>query len=159
MNAQEKIQWMTIEEAYARTLTDAHPKKIYIDIYTDWCGWCKRMDAATFSNPEVAAYMNKHFYNVKLDGEFKDPIEILGHTFNFVPNGRRGYHELPAKLMNGRLSYPTSVFLNPKFEIITAAPGYQDANGFLLMSKYIGDDTYLRVDWEDYKKGIAEAAN
>ena len=37
-NAQEKIQWMSIEEAYALTLTEEAPKKIFIDVYTDWCG-------------------------------------------------------------------------------------------------------------------------
>jgi thiol:disulfide interchange protein len=51
--AQEKIQWMSIEEAYELTLTEENPKKIFIDVYTDWCGWCKRMDKATFQNEEV----------------------------------------------------------------------------------------------------------
>ena len=60
-NAQEKIQWMSIEEAYELTLTEQSPKKIFIDVYTDWCGWCKRMDKATFQNPEVAKYMNEHY--------------------------------------------------------------------------------------------------
>ncbi len=69
--AQEKIKWMSIEEAYELTLTEEHPKKIFIDVYTDWCGWCKRMDKATFQNEEVAAYMNMHYYNVKFDAEQK----------------------------------------------------------------------------------------
>ena len=109
---------MSIEEAYALTLTESTPKKIFIDVYTDWCGWCKRMDKATFQNPEVAAYMNEHYYNVKFDAEQKESIEILGNTFEFVPQGSRGYHELAAALLNGKMSYPTVVFMNPKFEML-----------------------------------------
>src|SRR5210317_1574139 len=94
-NAQEKIQWMSIEEAYALTLTEAAPKKIFIDVYTDWCGWCKRMDKATFQNPEVAAYMNAHYYNVKFDAEQKEAIEMLGNTLNLFHKETEGIMNLP----------------------------------------------------------------
>ena len=151
-NAQEKIQWMSIEEAYALTLTESTPKKIFIDVYTDWCGWCKRMDKATFQNPEVAAYMNAHYYNVKFDAEQKESIEMLGNTFEFIPQGSRGYHELAAALLNGKMSYPTVVFMNPKFEMLSPVPGYQEAAPFLKVATYFGDDIYLTVPWEKYAK-------
>jgi thioredoxin-related protein len=151
-NAQEKIQWMSIEEAYALTLTESTPKKIFIDVYTDWCGWCKRMDKATFQNPEVAAYMNEHYYNVKFDAEQKESIEILGNTFEFVPQGSRGYHELAAALLNGKMSYPTVVFMNPKFEMLSPVPGYQEAGPFMDIAKYFGDNIYTEKSWQDYSQ-------
>ena len=151
-NAQEKIQWMSIEEAYALTLTESTPKKIFIDVYTDWCGWCKRMDKATFQNPEVAAYMNAHYYNVKFDAEQKESIEMLGNTFEFVPQGSRGYHELAAALLNGKMSYPTVVFMNPKFEMLSPVPGYQEAPQFLKVATFFGDNIYKSVPWEEYAK-------
>jgi thioredoxin-related protein len=151
-NAQEKIQWMSIEEAYALTLTETSPKKIFIDVYTDWCGWCKRMDKATFQNPEVAAYMNEHYYNVKFDAEQKESIEMLCNTFEFVPQGNRGYHELAAALLNGKMSYPTVVFMNPKFEMLSPVPGYQEAGPFMNIAKYFGDNIYTEKSWQDYSQ-------
>jgi thioredoxin-related protein len=151
-NAQEKIQWMSIEEAYALTLTESTPKKIFIDVYTDWCGWCKRMDKATFQNPEVAAYMNEHYYNVKFDAEQKESIEMLGNTFEFVPQGSRGYHELAAALLNGKMSYPTVVFMNAKFEMLSPVPGYQEPTAFMNVAKYFGDNIYLETSWQDYSQ-------
>ena len=151
-NAQEKIQWMSIEEAYALTLTESTPKKIFIDVYTDWCGWCKRMDKATFQNPEVAAYMNEHYYNVKFDAEQKESIEMLGNTFEFVPQGNRGYHELAAALLNGKMSYPTVVFMNPKFEMLSPVPGYQEVGPFMNIAKYFGDNIYTEKSWQDYSQ-------
>tara|TARA_B110001452_G_scaffold163989_1_gene136761 strand:+ start:3851 stop:4357 length:507 start_codon:yes stop_codon:yes gene_type:complete len=151
-NAQEKILWTSIEEAYALTLTEASPKKIFIDVYTDWCGWCKRMDKATFQNPEVAAYMNEHYYNVKFDAEQKESIEMLGNTFKFIPQGNRGYHELAAALLNGKMSYPTVVFMNPKFEMLSPVPGYQEAGPFMNIAKYFGDNIYTEKSWQDYSQ-------
>ena len=60
--AQEKIQWMSFEDAVERCAKE--PKMVFIDVYTDWCGWCKRMDQSTFANPVIAKYMNEHFYAV-----------------------------------------------------------------------------------------------
>jgi len=143
---------MSIEEAYALTLTETSPKKIFIDVYTDWCGWCKRMDKATFQNPEVAAYMNEHYYNVKFDAEQKESIEMLGNTFKFIPQGNRGYHELAAALLNGKMSYPTVVFMNPKFEMLSPVPGYQEVGPFMNIAKYFGDNIYTEKSWQDYSQ-------
>ena len=65
------------------------------------------MDKATFQNAEVAAYMNANYYNVKFDAEQKESVTILDNTFKFIPQGNRGYHELAAALLNGKMSYPT----------------------------------------------------
>lgn len=68
--AQEKtetIKWMGFNEAIEACKKE--PKMIFIDVFTDWCGWCKRMDATTFKNPVIAKYMNDKFYAVKFDAE------------------------------------------------------------------------------------------
>lgn len=149
LSAQE-IHWLTWEEAVAMTQNEGNTKKVFVDVYTDWCGWCKKMDKDTFQNPEVAQYMQENFHMVKFNAEGKEPIEYDGKTFNFVPSGRRGYHQLAAALLQNRLSYPTVVFLDENLKMLSPVPGYQKAKPFLQIAKYFGDNIYKEQDWKSY---------
>jgi thioredoxin-related protein len=146
----QDVEWLSWSEAVELAQTDENPKKIFIDVYTDWCGWCKKMDKDTFQNPEVATYMAANFYMVKMDGEGKEPIEFKGKTYNFVPSGRKGYHEFAAALMQGRMSYPTTIFLDEQMNMLSPLPGYQKPKPFLNIAKYFGDNIYKEKDWKVY---------
>ncbi|MCL5246034.1 DUF255 domain-containing protein [Cellulophaga sp. 20_2_10] len=148
-NAQE-VKWLSWEEAVELANTDKAPKKMFIDVYTDWCGWCKKMDADTFQNPEVATYMAKNYYMVKLDGERKEPLEYKGQTYKFVASGRSGYHEFAAALMQGKMSYPTTIFLDEKQQMLSPVPGYQKPTPFLKIAKYFGEDIHKTKKWAEY---------
>jgi len=126
----QEVKWLSWDEAAKLAETEKNPKKIFIDVYTDWCGWCKKMDKDTFQNPEVAEYMSKNYYMVKLDGEGKEPIVFRGKTFKFVPSGRNGYHEFAAALMQGKMSYPTTIFLDEQMNMLSPVPGYQKTRTF-----------------------------
>lgn len=152
MNAQ-KVNWMSWDEAAALAASEENPKKIFVDVYTDWCGWCKKMDKDTFQNPEVAAYMDSNFYMVKLDGEQKEDIEFKGKTFKFIASGRRGYHEFAATLLNGKLSYPTTVFLDEEMNMLSPVPGYQTPEPFLQIARYFGENIHKEKDWKTYTEG------
>ncbi|NJK95139.1 MAG: DUF255 domain-containing protein [Bacteroidales bacterium] len=69
-----KVKWYTIEQVVE--LQKKEPKKILIDVYTDWCGWCKKMDAETFDHPIIAEYINKYYYPVKFNAESKEPVDF-----------------------------------------------------------------------------------
>ncbi len=143
------FSWMSWEEAMeAQKKT---PKKLLIDVYTDWCGWCKRMDKNTFSNPEVQAYILKHFYPVKFNAEQKEDIHFQGDVLKWVPNGRRGYHELAAALLDGRLSYPSLVYLDENLARITISPGYKDVAQLQKEMKYIAEEYYLHTPWDEFR--------
>ena len=145
----QQVNWLSWEEATAIVQSD-NSKKVFVDVYTDWCGWCKRMDRDTFANPEVAAYMSENFLMVKLDGEGRENIDYKGRTFKYVASGRRGYHELAAVLLRGKMSYPSVVFMDEQMNLITTVPGYHQAKPFLNIARYFGDDIYKDTDWKTY---------
>lgn len=143
-----QVKWMTFEEAVERSKTEK--KKIFIDVYTDWCGYCKIMDKNTFNYPEVARVLNENFYPVKFNAEQREDVEFDGHVFRFVPAGR--YHELAASLLNNKLSYPTVVFLTENFEMIQPLPGYRKAEEFHMIVQYIGEDHFKSKSWQEFQQ-------
>ena len=150
-NEDEKIKWYSFEEAVE--LNKENPRKLFVDVYTDWCGWCKKMDATTFSNPVIVKYMNENYYPVKFDAESIEPITFNGQEFvNNNPNGRRSSHELANTLLRGKMSYPSYVFLNEKNELITVVPGYLAAAKFEPILHYFGEDAYLSKEWPVFQK-------
>ena len=152
--AQEKIQWMSFEDAVERCAKE--PKMVFIDVYTDWCGWCKRMDQSTFANPVIAKYMNEHFYAVKFDAERQDTLFFQGKQFVGVmrPDGRKGSHQLAHALLKGKMSYPSYVIMNEEMKIIQVIGGYQDAKNFEPMIHYFGDEAYKTMNGEDFLKNF-----
>lgn len=154
VSAQEEVKWYSIEEAIQ--LTSQEPRVLLIDVYTDWCGWCKRMDAITFSNPEVAAAMNRDFYPVKLNAEGKEDIVIGDRTYKFVASGRNGYHEMAAIVTNGRLSYPTISYVDPQGKVLQAAPGYKTPDQFRVYLEYYSGETYKQQTFQEFSSQYAD---
>ncbi len=146
----EGIQWMTFEEALEAQKSE--PRKLVVDIYTDWCEWCIKMDQSTFKNRFIADFINKNFYPIKFDAEFREDIEYRGKVYQFVKNGQRGYHELAVELTRARLSYPTVVFLDENLEIIQALRGFQSALRFEQIMNYFANDYHKSMPWSKYKE-------
>lgn len=144
------INWMSFEEAYE--LNKTKPKKIFIDMYTHWCGWCKRMDATTFANPVIIEYLNQHFYAVKMDAERKDTVMIDGVTFvNPSPGRNRSSHQLAIELLRGQMSYPSFVFLNEKSQMLTVVQGYQPPKEFEPILHFFAEDAFTDQKWEEFR--------
>lgn len=144
----KELKWYSWEEAMKAG--EQNPKMFFIDVYTDWCGWCKRMDATTFKEAEVVEYLSENFYPVKFDAEQKEPVQFQETTFKFVEAGRRGYHELAAALLDGQMSYPSYVFLNADKERITTLKGYRPADQLMPVLKYIGGEHYQEKTFQEY---------
>lgn len=112
------INWLSIEEA--QTLGKKEPKKVFVDVYTNWCGFCKKMDANTFSNPTVVKYVNENFYAVKLNAESRKMVSFNGTVLSEAELAR-------AFRVSG---YPTIVFIDETFRYIQPVPGYREASEF-----------------------------
>ncbi|NLV18609.1 MAG: DUF255 domain-containing protein [Bacteroidetes bacterium] len=147
----EKVKWLSIEEAEKQMKQS--PKPLFIDTYTDWCGWCKKMDQDTFSNPVISDILNNKFYPVKFNAESKEEITFLGQTF--VNDGKAGNaHQLAVALLRGELSFPTVVFLTSEEEKVYLTPlkGYRDAKEMELLLGYFSEEMYKTKSLEEYQK-------
>ncbi len=147
-----KIRWVSFEDALK--LNNQYPKKkFFIDIYTDWCGWCVKMDNSTFADSTIASYMNKNFICVKLNAERKDTLVINGKAFvNTNPKEKRGVHQIAVDLLQGKMSYPSYVILNEMGNSITTISGYRAANEFSVLMKYYGENMFIQMPFSEYQQ-------
>lgn len=117
-------------------------KPVLVDVYTDWCGWCKRLDRDVYSRADVRDYLQKHFVTVKLNADAVDPASYEGRNYTL--------RTLAARFDVS--SYPTTIFLKPGGEHLTNLPGYLPPERFLLVLHYIGDGHMERgVSWESFQ--------
>ncbi len=150
LSGQNPVKWYSFEEAIE--LQKVEQRKIVIDVYTEWCGWCKRMDKSTFQKEHIANYLNEKYYPVKLDAEQKEVINFAGQKFNFVDQGKgKSYHEFALAVTKGQKSYPTIVFIDEAMNIIQSIPGFRTAQEFETIMTYFGENQHKAVPWSSYK--------
>lgn len=150
VSAQDTIvKWHSIEEAVA--LAKTSPRPIFVDTYTDWCGWCKKLDKDTFANPVIAEILNTKYYAVKFDAEGKEPVTFQGRKF--VNDGSLGKtHQLAYALLQGKLGYPTVVFLTASGELITPVSGFKTPVQIEPMLHYFAGTSWQKQSYEEFMK-------
>jgi thioredoxin-related protein len=147
-----------IAEKNIRKKNSKDEKLILIDFYTDWCGWCKKLDKDTYQNAEVINLMNEYFYSVKFNAEQRDSVSFIDKTYKFKPSGSRGTHELALAFAarEGRIGYPTITILNSKGEKVAVEAGYRNAEKMQMMLRYYGEGHYKSIDLSTYEAQVKQ---
>jgi thioredoxin-related protein len=142
----KEINWLSIDQVQEKMKKT--PKKVYVDVYTAWCGWCKVMDQKTFTNPGLISYLNKYYYAVKFDAEQVDSVHFLGNHYGL--EGRT--NQFAIQLLRGQMSYPSTVILEENFQNPQVIPGYLEVKTIEPILKYFGDNLHKSTPWEEYSK-------
>lgn len=133
-----KVTWVSFNEGMAKA--KAENKKVILDVYTDWCTWCKKMDSDVYTDAKVAQIMNEKFVAIKLNAEANKSIQYENTSYTHA--------EFSQAL--GVTGYPATVFFGTDTKPITLLPGYVDAERFASILHYIGDDHYKTTSFDDY---------
>jgi len=144
----QEVHWISFEMLEQKMKEE--PRKVLVDVYTSWCGWCKVMDKKTYSNPKVIQYINEHFYAVKFDAEQKAPVQFIGQTWEY--DASKKSNRLAAELLQGKMSYPTTVIMGQDLKSVNPIPGYLEVPQMEMILKYIGGDKDKTVTWADWQK-------
>lgn len=153
----EEIKWVSVNELPA--LMAAKPKKVFIDVYTAWCGPCKMMMNSTFKDPEIIKYVNQNFYAVKFNAEGKDTVNFKGYVFanpGYDPAkaaSRNSTHELTLAIapVQTRIAYPTLVYFDEQLNILAPIQGYFPAGQLKPVLTYFNEGKYKEgIDLQAY---------
>jgi len=145
-SAELKIDWMEYDDGLE--LAEQEGKKVFVEFTAKWCGFCKKMHATTFKNPDVIRLLNTYYVTVSVDGDSRDSLNIDG----WITSERKLAREYRVT------GYPTYWFLTSDAEPIAPVKGYRDARTLNYILDYLKDDLYKTVKFEDYLKEKRQAA-
>ncbi|MCX6150168.1 MAG: thioredoxin fold domain-containing protein [Ignavibacteriales bacterium] len=141
-STQSELKWDSFNKAIVKGQSEN--KKLVIDVYTDWCGWCKKMDKSTYQNQNVVDYISKKYIPVKLNAESSTKLTFEGQE----------YSEQQFSRNLGISGYPSTLFVDEKGKLITVVPGYLEPAEFIKILKFIGEDIYKSKSFDEYLKSL-----
>ena len=140
-----QIKWNTIEQASEAKIGT---KLYFIDFYTSWCGYCKKMDKETFTNPTVAKIMNKYYYPVKFDAESSKTFTWFGKSYGPGQGRRNNTHEFA----RGVRGYPTFGIYRADGTPVQAIPGFIPAKDFIIIHWYFASGDCDKYPFDSYQR-------
>ena len=146
----EKVHWISIEEMQVKMKTEKRP--VLVDLYTNWCYWCKVMDKKTYNNSKVISYINDHFYAVKLNAETKDTVVWNDRKFAFNANDK--INDFSIYVTQGQLAFPNTIIFPKPDQQPASIPGYMQPKEIEVILKYFGEGNYNRENFSEFSKNF-----
>ena len=132
------IEWQEFSKAIE--LAKKQNKIVVVDFYTDWCGWCKRMDKDTYGNAEVTKYAKAKLIMSKVDAESQEKTRFKEHELT--------YQQLALGM--GVRGYPTTAFFDSNGDLITSISSYLTAEQFLPILEFLSDGHYKTMKYDAF---------
>lgn len=142
----EKINWLNINEVNLKLKTESKP--VLIDLFTNWCYWCKVMDKKTYNNSKVISYINKNFYAVKLDAESKEALMWNHKSYKY--NTEIKLNDFTMYVTHGQPGFPTTVIFGESDEDPASIPGFMNAKEIEPVLKYFGEKSYKTEKFNEF---------
>ena len=128
---------VTFDEALERAA--AEDKLVFVDFFTTWCVPCRVMDATTFQDPEVAAWLGEHTVALKVDAEANETNEALAKRF-------------------GVRSHPNYVLVSPEGQLLDRLTGQAASAPFIAFGESVLRGETMRRNMEDMlRRGVASS--
>ncbi len=135
-HARNPVDWYPWgEEAFSKARKENRP--IFLSIGYSTCHWCHVMERESFSNPQIAAIMNRHFINIKVDREERPDVDQVYMAFVQASTGSGGW--------------PMSVLVTPELEPFFGGT-YLPPKRFENLLLQVADE------WENNREAILQSA-
>lgn len=148
---QEQVRWTTISSAAQQKNSD---KLYFIDFYTSWCGWCKRMDVDVFTDATVVKLLNKYFVPVKFNAEGQSEFVWGGTRYVATPTprgARAQVHSFAKAVLGQQLGFPSFGVFGSDQQLITVIQGYQPVQDMTMMLWFIASGDYKKYSYDKYQ--------
>ena len=146
---QAQVKWNTIADASTAKIGS---KMYFVDFYTTWCGYCKKMDRETFSDPTVVKLLNKYYYPVKFNAEGSDVVTWKGQTYKGTAGQRSNPHQFASAVLGRQMGFPTFVLFKADQTPIQSIPGFYSAHDFAIILWYFASGDCDKYPYDRYQQ-------
>ena len=150
----QEVKWQTVEQA-SKIDPQGNTRLYFVDFYTSWCGWCKKMDRETFTNPTVARILETYYVPVKFDAEGNAEFSWHGTKYSNVdaaPGNRPNTHPFAKKMLGAKMGFPSFVLFKSDQSQLTIIQGYKSANDMVMLLWYFASGDNKRYPFEKYQQ-------
>ncbi len=148
---EKNIDWQNIVKASQLT---ENTKPFFIDFYTTWCGWCKRMDGSVFTDPTIIKLLNRYYVPVKFDAEGNVDFVWKGVKYAGTPvppGGRKALHNFTKTMLGKQLGFPSFAICSADHATMQILQGYQTVEELKVILWYFASGDYNKYSYAKYQ--------